>query len=321
MPRFSAFVLALLLGIVHPLSVEGQDTPAAEVQPPSSGEPSMEDVLRAVRMQQEQGQAERQRWMFDQHILVRLLRGKGELAREEVRRYRVRPGAKGEERDLLSLDGKVAIKGKLYPYTDPEYRTGNIDLDGEIAESFATEMLFVKDLEDGDDDSMYPLSRLMMERHRFTSHGKATYQGRSVYRFTFAPNPKGKGKDKHGFWEGEVLVDCDALAPVLVVTHQARNLPVVVRTLLGTNVQQFGYKLEYAEMPDGTWFPSRYSGEFSLRVLFGYSRRIALSARNENFERASAETEIHYDLDHPAEDSTVDNPPAGRSDASESLAP
>lgn len=306
MARFPACVLVLLLGLALPLRVVGQDALTAESQPSASAEPSAEDVLRAIRHQQEQGQAQRKRWIFDQQILVRLLRGKGQLAREEVRRYRVRPTEKGQERDLLSLEGKVAIKGKIYPYADPKYRTGEIDLDGEIAESFADDLLFHKDSGDGDEDSMYPLSEHMMERHRFTSHGKETYQGRAVYKFTFAPNPKGKEKER-GFWEGEVLVDCDALAPVLVVTHQARNLPVAVRTLLGTNVQQFGYKLEYAEMPDGTWFPSRYSGEFSLRVLFGYSRRIAVSARNENFERASAETEIRYDLDHPAEAPSVDS--------------
>lgn len=119
MARFPACVLVLLLGLALPLRVVGQDALTAECQPSASAEPSAEDVLRAIRHQQEQGQAQRKRWIFDQQILVRLLRGKGQLAREEVRRYRVRPTEKGQERDILSLEGKVAIKGKIYPYADP----------------------------------------------------------------------------------------------------------------------------------------------------------------------------------------------------------
>jgi hypothetical protein len=275
-------------------------------------------ILDAVRKQQAEGKQQRSRWVFQQQVLVRMLRGKGALAREELRQYRVRPTEKSIERDLLSLEGKVAIKGKVYPYSDPEYRTGGLDLDGEIAQSFAEDIMFHKDGDDSLEDSMYPLSNAMMARHQFSFQGEERYQGREVYRFTFQPNPKqgkkpGQGKDnessreteelQRGFWEGEMLVDRATLAPVLVVTHQARNLPLVVRTLLGSNVKQFGYKLEYAQMPDGTWFPSRYSGEFSLRVLFGYSRRIAVSALNSDFQRASADTEIRYDLDAPVEES------------------
>ncbi len=280
-------------------------------------------ILDAVRKQQAEGKQQRSRWMFQQQVLVRMLRGKGVLAREELRQYRVRPTVKLIERDLLSLEGKVAIKGTVHPYSDPEYRTGNFDLDGEIVQSFAEDVMFHKGGDDSLEDSMYPLSDAMMARHQFEFHGEERYQGREVYRFTFQPNPKqgkkaGQGKDdessreteeaRRGFWEGEMLVDRTTLAPVLVVTHQARNVPLVVRTLLGSNVKQFGYKLEYAQMPDGTWFPSRYSGEFSLRVLFGYSRRIAVSAVNSSFQRASADTEIRYDLDTPVEDAAVSGP-------------
>lgn len=257
-------------------------------------------ILQAVQQQQADGDEQRKRWNFDQQVLVRMMRGNGKLAREELRQYRVRPTAKEQQRDLTSLQGKVAIKREIYPYSDPEYRTGDIDLDGELTQGFAEEMLFGKKSGDGIPDSMYPLSEKMMQRHQFTYHGEENYQSRTVHRFTFEPKRKSDGGEQ-GMWEGEVLVDRDALAPVLLITHQARKVPVAVRTLLGSNVKQIGFKLEYTEMPDGTWFPVRYSGEFSLRVLFGYSRRIAMSVRNENFERASADTEIRYHLEPDAE--------------------
>lgn len=269
-------------------------------------EADAEIILLAVREQQERGAEQHKHWIFDQQVLVRLLRGGGRLAREEVRSYRVRPNAEGQERDLLSLEGKVAIKGEIYPYTDPEYRTGSIDLDGELAESFADDLGMGGSGKDQLEDSMYPLSRHMMERHHFQLHGLEEYRGRQVYRFTFEPKGKKEAKDR-GFWEGEVLVDAKALAPVLMVTHQARGIPFVVRTMLGTNVRQVGFRLEYAEMPDGTWFPSRYSGEFSLRVLFGYSRRIALSSHNTNFVRADAESAIEYHMDTTTEDARTED--------------
>jgi hypothetical protein len=82
---------------------------------------------------------------------------------------------------------------------------------------------------------------------------------------------------------------------VLVTTTQARGIPLAVRTLLGINVKQIGFRLEYTEVEPGVWFPTRYGGEFSLRVLFGYSRRIALSLLNTEFQRASAESRIRFE--------------------------
>ena len=258
-------------------------------------------LLGSIQTQQQQASEQRTRWNFDQHIMVRLLRSKGRLAREELRHYRVQPTAETLTRDLVSVQGKVVIKGTEYPYDDPEYRSGDIDLDGELVESFAEDVLFHQNDKDGIGDSMYPLSAKMMDRHRFTLHGSEGYRDRQVYRLTFQPLSKRDSADgEAGIWEGEVLVDCATLAPVLVTTHQARKVPFVVRTMLGSNVQQVGFKLEYAQMTDGEWFPLRYSGEFSLRVLFGYSRRIALSVRNENFERASADDVIRYHLDEDA---------------------
>jgi hypothetical protein len=138
----------------------------------------------------------------------------------------------------------------------------------------------------------------MVSRHNFTLHGAEDYRGRQVYRITFAPAKKTK-EAPAGWWKGEMLVDVGALQPVLVVTTQAKGLPVAVRTLLGINLKQTGFRLEYSELEPGLWFPTRYGGEFSLRVVFGYSRRIALSLRNTEFRKASAESSIRYENEAP----------------------
>jgi hypothetical protein len=225
---------------------------------------------------------------------VRFLRSNGELAREELRYYEVRPKPDGMEREMKSVEGKVSIGKQTYPYTDPEYRSGNIDLDGELVDSFADDFLFDQKSRDGLPDDLFPLSTEMVSRHNFTLHGAEDYRGRQVYRITFAPAKKTK-EAPAGWWKGEMLVDVGALQPVLVVTSQAKGLPVAVRTLLGINLKQTGFRLEYSELEPGLWFPTRYGGEFSLRVLFGYSRRIALSLRNTEFRKASAESSIRYE--------------------------
>jgi len=273
--------------------------------PPSqaaTADPSPDEILRSAREHQDRSREQQVRWIFDQEVFVRLLRGGGKLAREERRFYRVRPNMQSTDRELTALQGQVVLKGKVHPYFDTDYRHRSMDIDGELTESFSNDLMDKYDprADRGDDDSVYPLSKRMLEGHDFTFHGRDEYKRRSVFRFTFQPKPK--NSPERGFWEGEILIDTASLAPVLIITHQAKGVPLVVRTLLGSNVRQLGYRLEYTERDDGTWFPSIYSAEFSFRILFGYARRVAMMSRNSNFLRASAESSIRYD-DKPLEPS------------------
>lgn len=255
---------------------------------------TLEELLQAVIRHQSQSLEARRTWIFRQQTLVRFLRGNGKMAREELRHYEVRPKPDGMERERISIEGKVAIGKQVYPYADPEYRSGGIDLDGELVNAFADDFLFEKESRDGLPGDLFPLSQRMVDRHQFTLHGLEDYRGRQVYRITFVPARKTKERPG-GWWKGEMLIDAAALQPVLVVTTQAKGLPVAVRTLLGVNLKQTGFRLEYAELEPGVWFPTRYGGEFSLRVLFGYSRRIALSLLNTGFRKASAESHIRFE--------------------------
>lgn len=310
---FMACVVLLLMS-AGPLA-------GAAWQEPEEGERGrggarLEEVLAEVLENQTKTLEDRRNWIFRQQTLVRFFRGNGELAREELRQYEVRPKPDGMEREMQSLAGKVVIGKKTYPYADPEYRSGTIDLDGELADSFADEFLFEEKSRDGVPADLFPVSREMVERHAFTLHGLEDYKGRPVYRITFVPLKK-TGEKPGGWWKGEMLVDAVSKQPVLIVTTQAKGLPVAVRTLLGVNLRQTGFRLEYVELEPGVWFPARYGGEFSLRVLFGYSRRIALSLRNEEFRRAKAESEIRYEGE--AEAPGGETPEAARSPLSEAL--
>lgn len=301
----SASVLALLL--LLSISLAGASL-AQDSRTPDPPHPDVQQILSSILENQTKSLEARRSWLFRQQTLVRFLRGNGELAREELRYYEVRPKPDGMEREMKSVEGKVSIGKQTYPYTDPEYRSGNIDLDGELVDSFADDFLFEEKSRDGLPDDLFPLSAEMVSRHRFTLHGAEDYKGRQVYRITFAPAKKTK-ETPAGWWKGEMLLDIAALQPVLVVTTQAKGLPVAVRTLLGSNLKQTGFRLEYSELEPGLWFPTRYGGEFSLRVLFGYSRRIALSLRNMEFRKASAESSIRYENEAPDADARpVDSP-------------
>jgi hypothetical protein len=311
---FMGYVVLLLLS-AGPLAGAAWQEPEEEKR--GRGGARLEEVLAEVLENQTKTLEDRRNWIFRQQTLVRFFRGNGELAREELRQYEVRPKPDGMEREMQSLAGKVVIGKKTYPYADPEYRSGTIDLDGELADSFADEFLFEEKSRDGVPADLFPVSREMVERHAFTLHGLEDYKGRPVYRITFVPLKK-TGEKPGGWWKGEMLVDAVSKQPVLIVTTQAKGLPVAVRTLLGVNLRQTGFRLEYVELEPGVWFPARYGGEFSLRVLFGYSRRIALSLRNEEFRRAKAESEIRYEGE--AEAPGGETPEAARSPLSETPA-
>jgi hypothetical protein len=89
-------------------------------------------------------------------------------------------------------------------------------------------------------------------------------------------------------------VDAHEFQPALITTRLARGIPLIVRTLLGTNLKYLGFKLAYARFEDGLWFPVRYGGEFDVRAVFFYRRRISISLLNEGFERADVKSRIQY---------------------------
>lgn len=64
--------------------------------------------------------------------------------------------------------------------------------------------------------------------------------------------------------------------------------------MLGTDLKQLGFKVTYQKFDEGLWFPVTYGGEFQLKALFLYSRRIGVSMRNSGFQRAVVESQVKF---------------------------
>ena len=114
-----------------------------------------------------------------------------------------------------------------------------------------------------------------------------------IYRITFEPK-KVADHDDEDEWAGEVLVHRQEYQPVLITTHLAVKIPLWVKTALGTDIQQLGFKITYQKFDDGLWFPVTYGGEFKVRALFLYARRVGISMRNSEFKKAVVESKVEF---------------------------
>ncbi len=117
----------------------------------------------------------------------------------------------------------------------------------------------------------------------------------SVRERRFQPRARNWSEDDGTPWAGEILVDTKDHQPVFISTRLARGLPVVVKTLLGTNLKGLGFKLTYERFDEGLWFPVNYGAEFEVRAVFFYRRKVAIALNNNGFKRAQVETKVSFD--------------------------
>jgi hypothetical protein len=94
---------------------------------------------------------------------------------------------------------------------------------------------------------------------------------------------------------GEALVSRDDYQPVLITTEMAHKLPLLVRTMLGTNLHGLGFSVRYQKFDESLWFPVSYGTEFRVRALFFYNRSIVVSLENTGFRRAKVDSVISFD--------------------------
>jgi hypothetical protein len=132
-------------------------------------------------------------------------------------------------------------------------------------------------------------------KYRFHLKGEEVYRGRPVYRISFEPSGKGWEEFGDAPWSGELLVDRAEHQPVVITTRLAKDLPLAVKVLLGTNVQRLGFKITYERFDEGVWFPVSYGGEFTLKVVFFYKRNIAVAVKNSDFQRTVVSTRLTFD--------------------------
>jgi len=256
-----------------------------------------EGIMLRVAINQDRAQEMRTAFVYHQNVMVRLQRKNGKLAREEYAEFTVTPGAKGVEREQTLFRGKYVEHGKEVAFDKSGFEHKGIDIDADFAKSLLDDFGNDKESRDGVDHDCFPLTSSEQSKYQFHLEGTEDYRGTPVYRITFAPKRKASiyDDDDNGSWEGEVLVDQNEFQPVLVTSALAWKIPGWVKVIFGTNVQQLGFKVTYKKFDEGLWFPVTYGGEFKLKALFFYSRRVGLSMQNSGFQRADVASKISYD--------------------------
>src|SRR5579859_5980745 len=162
--------------------------------------PTADDVMCRVAENQTQAQAARSAYVYDMNVFVRLKRANGKPAREESRDYVVAPTPKGAGRKLLKVEGKVFDGRKEIPYSDPKYRYKGMDIDGELTNSLAKEIMWKKG-ENGPMVEWFPLNSSRMRNATFEFKGEEHYRDFDVYKVNYEEH------DDDDCWRGEVLVE------------------------------------------------------------------------------------------------------------------
>jgi hypothetical protein len=277
---------------------------------PSENLPGAGEIMAKVAANQDQSQADRAHYVYVQHAKMVSRRGKTVMC-DEITDYRVTPSAKDSHEQLLKLDGRLWSHHQYEHYTalleqkgdsgveikkDGSGGEGDHDAisitiggdsaDREIVENMRQNLMH-DDSKDGLTARLFPLTTEDQKDYAFQMIGRERMNSRDVFHIVFRP------KDKNDYaWKGDAYIDTTAFQPVLVTTGLSRRVPFAVRTFLGTNLPGIGFTVTYAPQPDGVWFPSTFSTEFKIEVLFFFRREIILDAQNREFEKTHGDVKI-----------------------------
>jgi hypothetical protein len=254
--------------------------------------PDIEQIMSRVGRNQAKAQDLRKDFTYHQKQLLRMNYSNHKLAREERREYDVTPDVRGVKKELTKFEGHYGYKGNTVPYDRPEYHYKGLDIDADLINSMSEDMTNDKNSRDGIDHDLFPLTYHQQLKYDFKLIGSETYRGRQVYRVSFAPK-KGKGIEDAD-WKGEALIDQAEYQPVFVSTRLAFQMPLLVKTLLGTDIKGLGFSVAYQKFEDGVWFPVSYGGEFEVRAVFFYKRTISVSMVNSDFKRSLVNSTVTY---------------------------
>jgi hypothetical protein len=251
-----------------------------------------DEVMARVAENQDKAQAGRASWVYDMKVLVRLLRSPGKVAQEETRHYTVAPGESGADRRLVSTAGRIFEGKKEIHYTQPGFHHKGVDIDAEITNSFAEEVMWTK----GKNAPMvdwFPLTGSHQRHYEFRLLGEEKYKEYEVYRVAYASRER--DWDDDDCWQGEALIERNEFQPVLVNSRWECRVPKAVTILLGTNVTQLGAKLTWQRVAPGVWFPTTCGGEVKIKALFLYSRTIAFTATNSDFRKTDVQSTVTFE--------------------------
>lgn len=247
-----------------------------------------DDIMRKVAANQDRADRLRSEYIYEQKIRIASRRTNGKLARTETTIYSVVPTPTGVEKKLKTIEGRylhknvyIDFRGEPVPESD--------SIDGGLVHGIFRDELADDKAKNGLNHDLFPLTTSEQEKYRFTLAGTGQAAGRDVYRISFAP------VDKNNFtWAGEALIDQAEFQPVSVNTKLSRKVPLLVRTMLGTDVPGLGFNVEYRRFDDGVWFPVSFGTEFRLRAVFFLNRDITVSLENTGFKHANVDSTIQY---------------------------
>ncbi|MBM3755279.1 MAG: hypothetical protein FJW38_15005 [Acidobacteria bacterium] len=255
------------------------------------------DIMAKAAANIESATESRRQYVYQQKVRSRLLRTNGKVARQELRLYDIVPGAESTEKKLVSVEGEFHDGKSLIPYSDPEFRSKKLDIDGELADQLTGKLVDDSNSRDGIPKKLFPLRAAELPYYQFRLIETKDYKGRPTHHIAFDPIGKPKCDDEcHGQWKGEAWIDAAEYQPVHIATEWAVKVPFVVRTIFGSNLRQSGFAVTYQRLAENVWFPVSYGTEFRLDVLFGYKRVITLALESLNFKRTAADTSIQFQL-------------------------
>ena len=254
------------------------------------------EIMQRVIENQTRAQEARKQWVYTQEVFARSTQRNKTLMREETRTFRVLPSGKSTKRELLTVTGQRRVKNKLERYAGA--------LSGKDDDSIDE---WVSDLAEGKEDhdksnggfrdafgpNVFPLAGDKLKGYNFARKNDAEFRGHSVYSVEYKPKKKGKYGYEGDPWEGEVLVDKVSFQPVFISSFLAFKMPMAVKILLGTNIRDLGFKIEYDKFGD-VWFPVKGSGEFKLDAVWFFKRNGTYSMKCYDFKKGTAESSITF---------------------------
>jgi hypothetical protein len=266
------------------------------VLPHLCGEPlSADEIMQRVAANQDGAQELRSSYVYHQKVRVRSLDSKGKVRHEETNEYTALPAPQGTKKDLVSVSGRFLHKGKYVTYDKSEMAKAN-DIDVDIVRDLGNELTNDEKSRDGLNHQLFPLTSEEIDKYTFELKGEETWQHMRAYRIAFHPKPSHEFEidTATGPWVCEALISAEEFQPIEVVTKLARQVPMAVKVLLGTNIHGLGFTVQYHKVEGGAWFPVSYGTEFSIRVLFGWARTITIAMDNSGFQKVDVSSTVNF---------------------------
>lgn len=261
--------------------------------------PDIDEIMRRVAFNQAKSEELRTNFVYHQRQTLGMIRSNKKIAREERREYTITPKFRGIDRELVKFDGKYEQKGQYFAYDKPGHKYKDLDLDGELLDELANDMMHNHNGKDGISNDLFPLTYNRQLRYNFKLVKTAEFRGSKAYLVQFEPKQKPKIGDMEngGVWRGDAWIDAEEFQPIQVGTSLAWKMPFVVKTILGTDFRGVGFTVTYQKVADGLWFPVSYGGEFDIKAVFFYKRTMTINMVNSDFRRTDVTSNVAYALE------------------------